>query len=257
LGKVDDLSFSGADGDPVQMFLVYPPLFDAAGRWPLVQLIHGGPHGIFGDAWHWRWNVHCFAAPGQIVALVNFHGSSSFGQAFTASIEGTWGDQPYRDIEAATDHLIGLGFIDEAHMAVAGGSYGGYLAAYITAQTDRYACAVAHAAVTNLAGMYASDLTEGRRRAFGAEIWEDRAKVERFSPSTHAAGYGTPTLIIHGERDYRVPLTQGLELYGVLTAKGISARLVYYPEENHWILSPQSSLHWYGEVLGWLNLYLR
>jgi dipeptidyl aminopeptidase/acylaminoacyl peptidase len=105
--------------------------------------------------------------------------------------------------------------------------------------------------------MYASDLTEGRRRAFGAEIWEDRAKVERFSPSTHAAGYGTPTLIIHGERDYRVPLTQGLELYGVLTAKGISARLVYYPEENHWILSPQSSLHWYGEVLGWLNLYLR
>jgi dipeptidyl aminopeptidase/acylaminoacyl peptidase len=245
LGKVDDLSFSGADGDPVQMFLVYPPLFDAAGRWPLVQLIHGGPHGIFGDAWHWRWNVHCFAAPGQVVALVNFHGSSSFGQAFTASIEGTWGDQPYRDIEAATDHLIGLGFIDEAHMAVAGGSYGGYLAAYITAQTDRYACAVAHAAVTNLAGMYASDLTEGRRRAFGAEIWEDRAKVERFSPSTHAAGYGTPTLIIHGERDYRVP------------AKGISARLVYYPEENHWILSPQSSLHWYGEVLGWLNLYLR
>jgi len=129
--------------------------------------------------------------------------------------------------------------------------------AFITAQTDRYACAVAHAAVTNLGGMYASDLTAGRVLAYGAEVFEDRSKVDRYSPSSHAAGYATPTLVIAGEKDYRVPSTQGLELYGVLKAKGVPARLLYYPGENHWILNPQASLHWYGEVLRWLDLYLR
>ena len=138
-----------------------------------------------------------------------------------------------------------------------GGSYGGYLVAFITGQTNRYSCAVAHAAVTNLGGMYASDITAGRALAYGAEIFEDRARVERYSPSSHAAGYDTPTLVIHGERDYRVPLTQGLELYGVLKAKEVPARLVYYPSENHWILNPQPSLHWYEEVFTWLDVYLR
>jgi len=142
-------------------------------------------------------------------------------------------------------------------MAVAGGSYGGYLVAFITGQTDRYACAIAHAAVTNLGGMYASDVTGGRALAYGAEIFDDRSKVERYSPSSHAAGYNTPTLVIHGEQDYRVPVTQGLELYGVLKAKEVPARLVYYPSENHWVLNPQPSLHWYGEVFSWLDVYLR
>lgn len=257
LGKADEIFVTGADGDSIQCHLLLPPGFDPAERWPLVHLIHGGPHAISGDAWHWRWNAQCLAASGCVVAMANFHGSTSFGTAFTTSIQGSWGDQPYRDIEAVTDHLIGTGCIDEERMAVTGGSYGGYLTAFITSQTDRYACAVAHAAVTNLAGMYASDVTSGRSLAYGAEIWEDRAKVDRFSPSSHAAGYRTPTLVVHGERDFRVPLTQGLELYGVLRAKGVPARLVYYPEESHWVLSPQASVHWYGEVLEWLNLYLK
>ena len=212
---------------------------------PLLHLIHGGPHGAFTDGWQWRWHAQCFAARGYLVAMVNFHGSTSFGAVFTSSIQGAWGDKPYRDIEAATDLLVGRGLVDETRMAVAGGSYGGYLVAFITGQTDRYSCAVAHAAVTNLGGMYASDITAGRALAYGAEIFEDRARVERYSPSSHAAGYNTPTLVIHGERDYRVPLTQGLELYGVLKAKEVPARLVYYPSENHWILNPQPSLHWY------------
>ena len=163
---------------------------------------------------------------------------------------------PYRDVEAATDHLIGLGLVDENRMAVTGGSYGGYLTAWITAQTDRYACAVAHAAVTNLGGMYASDVTFGRELAYGAEVWDDLETVQRWSPSAHAAGYGTPTLVIHGHLDQRVPLTQGLELYGVLTAKGVPARLVSYPDENHWILKRDNSIHWYHEVLGWLDRWL-
>jgi dipeptidyl aminopeptidase/acylaminoacyl peptidase len=188
--------------------------------------------------------------------MVNFHGSTGFGSTFTSSIQGSWGDLPYRDIEATTDHLIGAGLVAEDRMAVAGGSYGGYLAAFITAQTNRYACAVVHAGVTNLGGMYASDITSGRALAYGAEVFEDRSRVDRYSPSSHAAGYATPTLVVHGERDFRVPVTQGLELYGVLKAKGVPARLVYYPGENHWILSPQASLHWYQEVFSWLNLYL-
>ena len=259
-GPVEDLTFLGADEDPVQMFLIHPPEpteESGGGPPPLLHLIHGGPHGAFIDGWQWRWHAQSFAARGFLVAMVNFHGSTSFGSSFTSSIQGAWGDKPYRDIEAATDLLVGRGLVDEARMGLAGGSYGGYLVAFITGQTSRYSCAIAHAAVTNLGGMYASDITGGRALAYGAEIFEDRAKVERYSPSSHASGYSTPTLVIHSERDYRVPVTQGLELYGVLKAKDVPARLVVYPSENHWILNPQPSLHWYEEVFSWLDVYLR
>jgi dipeptidyl aminopeptidase/acylaminoacyl peptidase len=256
LGDVEEIEFAGADGHPIQGYIVYPPEFDATTSWPLVHKIHGGPHGIFGDFFHFRWNAHAFAAPGYVVAMVNFHGSTSWGQDFAASIHGEWGDKPTRDILAATDLLIERGFIDPDRLAITGGSYGGYLTAWLGTQTDRFACAIAHAAVTNLGGMYASDFTQGRPRAYGAEYFVDRERVERWSPSAHAGGHGTPTLVIHGEKDYRVPVTQGLELYGVLKAKGVDARLVYYPDENHWILKPRNSIHWYGEVLGWLERYL-
>jgi dipeptidyl aminopeptidase/acylaminoacyl peptidase len=253
-GRIEELAVPGADDNPIQVILVHPP--GGADHSALVHMIHGGPHGVFGDGWQWRWHAQSFAARGYLVAMVNFHGSSSFGQDFAMSIHGAWGDRPYRDIEAVTDHLIGAGLVDESRMAIAGGSYGGYLVSFIIGQTSRYACAVAHAAVTNLGGMYASDVTSGRARAYGAEIWEDRAVVERYSPSSHASGYATPTLVIVSERDYRVPATQGLEFYGVLKAKRVPARLLYYPAENHWIVSPQASLHWYDQVFSWLKLYL-
>jgi dipeptidyl aminopeptidase/acylaminoacyl peptidase len=257
LGDVEEVEFAGSDGTPIQGYLVYPPDFDPSTTWPLVHKIHGGPHGIFGDFFHFRWNAHAFAAPGYVVAMVNFHGSTSWGQDFAASIHGEWGKKPTEDILAATDQLIAQGFIDPDRMAITGGSYGGYLTAWLSTQTDRFACAVAHAAVTNLGGMYASDFTQGRPRAYGAEYFDDRERVEQWSPSAHASSYSTPTLVIHGEQDYRVPVTQGLELYGVLKAKGVDARLVYYPDENHWILKPANSIHWYGEVLGWLERYLK
>lgn len=257
VGDVEEVEFVGADGDPIQGYLVYPPGFDPSTTWPLVHKIHGGPHGIFGDFFHFRWNAHAFAAPGYVVAMVNFHGSTSWGQAFTTSIHGEWGNKPTRDILAATDQLIERGFIDPDRMAITGGSYGGYMTAWLSSQTDRFACAIAHAAVTNLGGMYASDLTQGRPRAYGAEYFDDRERVELWSPSAHAGGFRTPTLVIHGEQDYRVPVTQGLEFYGVLKAKGVDARLVYYPDENHWILKPHNSIHWYGEVLTWLDRYLK
>jgi len=256
VGAVRDIRYRGAGGDEIQMYVVEPPGFDPATRWPLVHSIHGGPHGVSGDAWHWRWNPLVFASPGYVVALVNFHGSTSWGTEFAKSIQGAWGDLPTTDIEAATDHLIESGYIDPDRTAIAGGSYGGYMVAWLIGQTDRYQTAICHAGVTNLLGQYATDSTYGRAAAFGGLPWDGLEDIQRWSPTDHTAEMTTPTLVIHGERDYRVVVTQGLELYGILKARGVDSRLVYYPDEGHWILKPQNSLHWYGEFLGWLDRFL-
>ena len=256
LGTVEEILTPGADGKEIQTYLLYPPDFDRNQQWPLVHMIHGGPHGVFGDMWHFRWCAPLFASPGYVIALVNFHGSSSFGHDFAASIHGAWGDKPATDVLAATDHIVGMGFVDHDRMAITGGSYGGYLTAWLATQSDEFACAIAHAAVTNQGSMWATDWTYGLPRARGAAVWEDPDAVARWSPSHHYRNYVTPTLVIHGERDYRVPINQGLELYGVLKAKGVPARLVYYPDENHWILSRANSLVWYEEVHGWLARWL-
>lgn len=257
LGRVEEMRFPGAGGDEVQMFLVYPPGFDPARRWPLVHEIHGGPHGVSGDYWHYRWNAQAFAAPGHVVAMVNFHGSTSWGTDFARCILGEWGDRPTTDVEAATDYLVGQGFIDPARMAITGGSYGGYLVAWLIGRTSRYAAAICHAGVTDLLGQWATDLTHGRRFSFGGLPWDGLENIRRWSPTDHSVGMSTPTLVIHGERDYRVVVTQGLELYGILQDREVESRLVYYPDEGHWILKPQNSLHWYGEFLGWLERHLK
>lgn len=295
LGAVEDVMFEGAGGRPVHMFLVHPPggvqgsqgagtasskASDATTpgaakarstaaasvpsggiasppRRPLVQVIHGGPHAMSGDQWHWRWNAHGFAAPGYMVAMVNFHGSTGWGQEFAASILARWGDQPYQDVMAATDLLIARGLVDPARMAAAGGSYGGFLAAWIASQTDRFACIVNHAGVCDFQTQFASDVTQGRRRALGGSPWESIEAMDRYNPMRHAHGFTSPMLILHGEKDYRVPYNQALELYNVYKAKKMPARLVCYPDENHWILKPRNARHWYGEVLGWLERWLK
>jgi len=256
LGKIGEFEFPGAGGTMIQAHIVYPPDFDPARKWPLVHNIHGGPHNASGGSWHYRWNTQAFAATGYVVVSVNFHGSDSFGDDFARSIRGTWGDKPYQDIMAATDYLLDLGFIDEDRMAVVGGSYGGYLVSWITSQTDRFAAAICHAGVTDLLGQWASDITSGRAAAVGGTPWEDIDAVLRWSPVAHSSGMNTPTLVIHGEQDYRVVVTQGLVLYGILKQKGVDARLVYYPDEGHWIEKPKNSIHWYGEFLSWLDRYL-
>lgn len=257
LGPVKDMTFSGAGGDPVQMFVVYPPGFDEKKKYPLVQLIHGGPIGTFGDSFGYRWNPHVFASPGYIVAMVNFHGSSSFGAAWIESILGAHPDKPFTDVMNATDFLIAKGYVDETRMAAAGGSYGGFLVNWIEGHTDRFRCLVSHAGVYDLLGQSASDVTYGRHHSYGGYPYTNLANVEKWSPNRFAAAFKTPMLVVHGERDIRVPVTQGLELYGVLTAKGVPARLVYFPDEHHWILKGQNSKYWYGEVLGWIGKYLK
>jgi dipeptidyl aminopeptidase/acylaminoacyl peptidase len=259
LGSVKDVTIKGAAGDDVQMFIVYPPGFgdDKDKAWPLVQLIHGGPFGAWDDGWSYRWNPMLFAARGYVCVLVNFHGSSGAGQAFADSILGAPGDKPFTDVMRATDAVISHGGVDENRMGAAGGSYGGYLTAWILGHTDRFKALVVHSGPFDLMGQFASDATYGRGKNYGAEPWVDPARIELYSPDHFAASFATPTLILHGERDYRVPYTQGLDLYGVLTAKGVPARIVVFPEENHWILKAQSAELWYTEVLGWLDRWLK
>lgn len=256
LGEVQEMEFAGARGDSVQMYLVLPPGFDPSRKWPLLHVIHGGPHGITGDQFHPRWNAQLFAAPGYVVACVNFHGSTSWGQEFAQCIQGTWGEYPMQDIDAATDALAATGFIDTSRMAIAGGSYGGYLVSWIGSHTTRYACIVNHAGVYNTQAQYASDVTQGRHRSFGGEPWDGLEKIDRWNPARFASGLETPMLVVHGENDYRVPVDQGLECYNVLQGKGVPARLLYFPDENHWVLKPKNSIFWYREVHTWLARFL-
>ena len=256
LGEVREIEFAGADGDRVQMFLVLPPGFDPKTKYPLVHVIHGGPHGIAGDNFHFRWNPHAFAAPGYVAACVNFHGSTSWGQEFAACIQGGHGDKPFTDIMRATDTLLETGFIDEKRMAATGGSYGGYLVCWIAGQTDRFACLINHAGVFDLIAEYGSDVTQGRHQAYGGEPWDKLEAIDRWNPARFARGFTTPMLVVHGERDYRVPHNQALAVYNIYKAKGLEARLVYFPDENHWVLKPRNSLVWNREVHAWLKRYL-
>jgi dipeptidyl aminopeptidase/acylaminoacyl peptidase len=256
LGRVENMTYKGANGVDVQMFVVYPPDFDENEEWPLLVQIHGGPHGIFGDDFHFRWNAQVFAAPGYVVAMPNFHGSTSFGQEFAESIHGAHSELPYRDIMKATDHMVEKPWIDGNRTAAAGGSYGGYMVSWIAGHTDRYQALINHAGVYNIMTQFASDVTYHRVAAYNGAPWDGLDRMQEWNPAVHAENFRTPMLILHGELDYRVPISNGLEVYGVYKGMGLDARLVYYPDENHWILTPQNSIHWFGEFHGWLMRYL-
>ncbi|MCU0968358.1 MAG: S9 family peptidase [Rubrivivax sp.] len=258
LGRVEELWIAGAQGDRVQVWVTWPPGVDpsrpARRRLPLLQVIHGGPHTAFGDAWHFRWNAQLFAAHGYAVAAVNYHGSSGFGQAFKDSITHRWGELELRDIEAATDHLAARPQIDARRVFAAGGSYGGFMVAWMNGHVPpgRYAAYVCHAGCFDWTAMFADDAYTWHAQELGAWYWDDMAKVHAQSPHAFAGDMATPTLVIHGALDYRVPDQQGLAHYNTLKARGVEARLLWFPDENHWVLKPRNSRLWYREFLDWL-----
>ena len=255
MGRAEEIEIGG-----VHTFVLYPPGHDASKPAPLLQNIHGGPYGMHSDGWHWRWNAQTFAAAGWVVAMVNFHGSSSYGQRFSDSILGDWGGKAADDILAATDALVARGVADPARLVIAGGSFGGYMTLWLATRTPRFACAIAHAAVFDLVGLVGGDITLGLDRELGAAPWDlpaGRDKLERWDPAAFAGQIKTPTLIIHGEKDYRVPVEQAYHAYGALQAREIPSRLVVYPDENHWIAKRANSLHWYGEFFGWLDRWVK
>lgn len=256
LGEVREVVTPGWGEEPVQMWIVYPPDFTPTRRWPLLQVVHGGPHAATMDQFHFRWNLHLFASRGYVVAAVNYHGSTGWGQAFTDANTGRYGEKEFADVEAGTDHLLAAGWVDPDRLAAAGGSYGGYMMAWINGHTDRYRAHVCHAGVYDWVSQMASDAVRGRERALGAFPWDDPERVLRQSAHSYAAHFKTPTLVLHGEQDYRVPITQGLEYYTSLRMRGVPSRLVYFPDENHWILKPQNSRLWHEEFFSWLERFV-
>jgi len=258
-GQSQSVTLKGFDGDPVQMWIVTPPEFDAAkkAKHPLMQVIHGGPHTCWNDTWHWRWNMQLFAAGGYVVAAVNYHGSTGWGQKFVSSINGDLGRRELADVEAGTDHMLTTGYIDPKRVVATGGSYGGYMVAYMNGNVrgDRYKAYVCHAGCFDWVAMIGSDGYPWVGLELGAFPWENEAQALKQSPHHYAAHFATPTLVMHGELDYRVPYYQGLAYYNTLRAKDVASRLVFFPDENHWILKPQNSVLWYKEFMGWCDRY--
>ncbi len=276
IGRVEERFVDGALGDRVQVWLTYPPGFDDAGtprkgknktkakgtsptRWPLLHAIHGGPHAASADAWHNRWNTQVFAAQGYVVVNVNYHGSTGFGYAFKDSITHRWGELELIDVEAATDALLREPWVDRTRVYASGGSYGGYMVAWMNGHVPagRYAAYVCHAGCFDWTATFASDAGSWFRKELGAWYWDDPDAIARQSPVTFVGAMTTPTLVIHGRQDYRVPDAQGLAYYNTLKAKGVDARLLWFPDENHWILKPRNSKQWYGEFFAWLERYAK
>ncbi len=251
-GSYESVSFKGAGGADIQMWVNYPPGFDQSKRYPVFLLIHGGPHNGVTDAYTFRWNAQVFSGWGYVTAWPNFHGSSGFGQAFADSITRDWAEQPYEDVLAAARFLAERPWVDPKRMVAGGGSYGGYLATVLLGREHPFQALIAHAAVYDLYTQYAADSGAEWNRRYG-DFWKDPQRFQANSPHLAAGNFKTPTLVIHGGRDYRVPENQGLELFNTLQNRGVKSRLIYYPDENHWVLKPQNSLFWYGAVRDWLK----
>jgi len=250
-GSYESVTYEGSGGAGIQMWVHYPAGFDPGRKYPLFLLIHGGPHGAVTEDFHFRWNAQVFSSWGYVTAWPNFHGSSSFGREFTDSINPDWMTKPYEDVIAAAEWFREQPFIDGERMVAGGGSYGGYLSSVILGREHPFNALVIHAAVYDLYAQNSADFAVHDQR-FGP-YWESPGLFRELSPHTHAGSFDTPSLVIHGQNDLRVPVGQAFELFRALQTRGVESRLVYYPDENHWVLKRANSLHWYGEVRDWVE----
>jgi len=254
----ENVTYAGAAGKTVQAWVVTPAGFDPARRYPLLVLIHGGPQGEWGDSWTYRWNAQVFAAAGYVVFQPNPRGSVGWGQEFIDDINADWGGRAYEDVMKGTDWAEALPYVEKGRTAAAGASYGGYLIDWIAGHTDRFRALVSHDGVFDLVSMYGG--TEELWFAeweFRGPFWPSRELYEKWNPRNFVQNFKTPTLVVHSELDYRVPLEQGLGMFTALQRRGIPSRLVVFPDEGHWVLQPANSVRWYQEVLGWLERWTR
>lgn len=256
LSTPESVTVPGDGGVPVQMWILKPPGFDAARKWPLVFWVHGGPQTAYMDMWSTRWNAQLWAAQGYVIAMPNPRGSTGFGQKFTDEISGDWGGKVYRDLMATVAYLEKQPWVDTTRMAAAGASFGGYMMNWFQGHTDKFKTLVTHCGVYNFDTMY------GTTEELWFDEWDhgipwENPDFSEHSPHRFAKQFKTPNLVIHNELDFRVPIAQGLDLFTVLQRKGIPSKLLYFPDEGHWVLKPQNSELWHKTIFEWLKDYLK
>ncbi len=262
LQKAEDVTWKGALNSKIHGFFLKPADFDAGKKYPLIVLIHGGPQGAWNDNWGYRWNPQIFANAGYVVFMPNPRGSTGYGQKFVDDISGDWGGKAFVDIQNGVAEIIKRPYIDKSRIGAAGASYGGYMVDWLIGHNNdprfKYTAFVSHAGVYNLESMAAA--TEELwfvNWEFKGMPWENPVLYNRWSPNKFARNFSTPTLVTAGELDYRVPVDQSLQLYTTLQLKNVPSKLVIFPDEGHWILKPQNSEFWYGNVLDWFKRYLQ
>lgn len=257
LRPLEEYGFVGALGDSVFGWTQKPPGFDPARKYPLVYLVHGGPQGAWLDSWGARWNNQMFAARGFVVAEVNFHGSTGYGQKFTDAISQHWGDYPFEDLMKGLDVVTRLPYVDSTRMGAAGASYGGYMILWMAGHTNRFKVLVDHDGVFNPVSMAGSTeelwFTDWE---FGGPLYANRALYEKWSPLNHVRDWKTPILVVHGQLDYRVDLSEGYQAFTAAKRMGVDAKFLYFPDEGHWVLRPRNRRIWWSTVLDWLEVHL-
>ncbi|WP_244923908.1 alpha/beta hydrolase family protein [Enhygromyxa salina] len=263
VGEPEQFEFVGHGGDTVYGWLVRPVGFDPDKdpnkRYPLAFLIHGGPQGSFGDKFHFRWNAQTYAGAGYATVMIDFHGSTGYGQAFTDSISGDWGGKPLEDLKLGLAHVLKANpWIDGDRACALGASYGGFMVNWIAGNwPERFRCLVNHDGIFDQRMMYyATEELWFPEWEQGGPEYEQSAAYARFNPANHVTDWQTPMLVVHGSLDYRVPVEQGLATFTALQRRGIESRFLHFPDENHWVLSPANSLQWHDEVLRWLAAHL-
>jgi dipeptidyl aminopeptidase/acylaminoacyl peptidase len=261
LSDMESFWFTAADGTKLQGFLIRPPGFDATKKYPVKFLIHGGPQGNWGDDWSYRWNAELFAANGYVVVMINMRGSTGYGQAIVEAVSGDWGGKPFTDLMEGLDYAEQhYPFIDKNRECALGASYGGYMANWVLGHTDRFKCIVSHDGVFNAESAFGSTEEDWFNIwEFKGHPWDyygkpdDQNPFRKWSPSLSAKNFKTPTLVIHGQLDYRLDVSEGLQLFDTLQLLGVPSKMLYFPDEGHWVLKPQNSQLWYKTVNDWVD----
>jgi len=259
MSSYEQFSFKGWNGETVHGFVVKPTDFKSGRKYPVAFLIHGGPYGSFGNAWSYRWNPQVWAGMGYAAVMIDFHGSSGYGEAFAKSIIGHWGDRPLEDLQKGWAYALAqYSFLDGDHACALGGSYGGYMIDWIAGNWAKpWKCLVDHDGVFDIRLMsYSTDIPGFQQAQNDAPTWSAPEAVERFNPIDHVADWTAPILVVHSGTDDRVPLDQGMGAYGAAQLRKIPSELLYFPDENHWVLKPQNSVMWYSTVQAWMRRWL-
>jgi dipeptidyl aminopeptidase/acylaminoacyl peptidase len=271
LPKMENFWFTASDGTKVQGFMIKPPAFDASKKYPVKFLIHGGPQGAWGDAWSYRWNAELFAANGYVVIMINPGGSTGYGQAFVDRVNGDWGGKPYTDLMTGLDYAEQhYPFIDKTRECALGASYGGYMANWVLGHTNRFKCIVSHD------GMFNAESAFGTTEEDWFNIWEFKSPngqgghpwdyygkpdsenpFRKWSPSLSSKNFKTPTLVVHGQLDYRLDVSEGFQLFDTLQMLGVPSKMLYFPDEGHWVLKPQNSQLWWKTVNDWVDQWAK